>query len=111
MKKVHEYDLVRRLFYRDHLSRREISCQTGYHRRTINRMLQYSSPPGYCLKNPRPKTKLGPFLPIIDQILEDDRKAPKKQRHTAKRIFDRLCSEHRFDSKPGTTRLSGQPGR
>ena len=97
MKKVHEYDLVRHLFYRDHLSRREISCRTGYHRRTINRMLQYSSPPGYCLKNPRPKTKLGPFLPIIDQILEDDRKAPKKQRHTAKRIFDRLCAEHSFD--------------
>jgi transposase len=97
MKKVQEYDLVRHLFYRDHLSRRDISRRTGYHRRTINRMLQYSSPPGYCLKNPRPKTKLEPFLPIIDQILEDDRKAPKKQSHTAKRIFDRLCVEHGFD--------------
>lgn len=99
MKKMLEYDLVRRLFYRDHLSIREISRQTGYHRRTINRMLQYSAPPGYCLKNPRPKTKLAPFIPIIDQILEDDRKAPKKQRHTAKRIFDRLKDEHCFEGK------------
>lgn len=96
MKKVFEYDLVRRMYYRENLSKREISCRTGCHRRTINRMLQYSSPPGYCLKNPRPKTKLGPFLPIIDQILEQDRQAPKKQRHTIQRIFDRLKAEHGF---------------
>ena len=37
-----------------------------------------------------------PFLPIIQQILEADRSAPKKQRHTAKRIFQRLRDEHGF---------------
>ena len=37
------------------------------------------------------------FLPIIHKILEDDRQAPRKQRHTAKRIFDRLVTEHQFD--------------
>jgi transposase len=34
---------------------------------------------------------------VIDRILEDDRKAPRKQRHTAKRIFDRLKAEHGYD--------------
>jgi transposase len=96
MKKMLEYDLVRRLYHHENLSRRAISRRTGYHRRTIDRMLQYSSPPGYQLKNPRPKSKLDPFLPIIDQILKEDKKAPKKQRHTAKRIFDRLKEEHAF---------------
>ncbi|HVI52207.1 MAG TPA: hypothetical protein VM661_13415, partial [Candidatus Sulfotelmatobacter sp.] len=36
------------------------------------------------------------FLPIIHQILEDDRQAPRKQRHTAERIFQRLRDEHGY---------------
>jgi transposase len=37
------------------------------------------------------------FLPRIVEILEADKRAPKKQRHTAKRVFDRLVEEHAFD--------------
>jgi len=91
-----EYEMVRQMHYREGLSRREISRRTGYHRNTIDRMLQYSAPPGYCLRNPRPKVKLEPFIPVIDKILEDDRNAPRKQRHMAKRIFERLRDEHGF---------------
>ena len=36
---------------------------------------------------------------MIDRILEDDHKAPRKQRHTAKRIFERLRDEHGFDGQ------------
>lgn len=96
MKKMFEYDLVRRLHYRDGLSKHEISRRTGLHRKTINKMLLYARPPGYRLQHPRPKTKLGPFLGIIDQILQDDRQAPPKQRHTAKRILSRLKEEYGF---------------
>ena len=39
---------------------------------------------------------LDPLLPVVHQILEDDRKAPRKQRHTAKRIFERLRAEHGY---------------
>lgn len=91
-----EYDLVRRLFYRDSLSKHEISRRTGLHRDTISKMLLYARPPGYRLSSPRPKAKLGPFLGIIDQILEDDQKAPRKQRHTARRILVRLQQEYGF---------------
>jgi transposase len=42
------------------------------------------------------KPKLGPLIPAIDAILAADRTAPPKQRHTAKRIFDRLKAEHGF---------------
>ncbi len=97
MKKVYQYDLVRRMFFRDGLSKREISRRTGLHRKTVEKMLSYSAPPGYRHQAPRKKTKLSPFIPIIDQILEDDTKAPKKQRHTAKRIFDRLQEEYDYD--------------
>ena len=97
MKTMREYDLVRRLFYVEDWSRHEISRFTGIHRKTIAKMLLYSSPPGYRLRRSRPKTRLGPYLGIVDQILEDDRAAPPKQRHTAWRIFCRLRDEYGFD--------------
>ena len=42
------------------------------------------------------RPKLGPWLGVIDQVLEDDKSQAKKQRHTAKRIWDRLKTEHGF---------------
>lgn len=58
--------------------------------------MAYSTPPGYERKKPVQRPKLGPWLGVIDQILEDDKSQPKKQRHTAKRIWDRLKAEHAF---------------
>jgi len=97
MKGMSDYDLVRQLFYRQGVAKREISKRTGIHRGTIEKMLKYASPPGYRLSKPRTKTKLDPYIHIIDQILKDDRSAPKKQRHTAKRILDRLRQEYGFN--------------
>jgi transposase len=56
-------------------------------------MLQYAVPPGYQRQQPIKRPKLGPWLGVIDAILEDDRQRPAKQRHTAKRIFERLKEE------------------
>ena len=68
----------------------------GLSRQTVRKMLAYSLPPGYQRKKPVVRPKLGPWLGVIDQILEDDESRPKKQRHTAKRIYERLKEEHRF---------------
>ncbi len=46
--------------------------------------------PGYRKRAPREKPVLGPFVALIHEILEADKKAPPKQRHTAKRILERL---------------------
>jgi len=42
------------------------------------------------------RPKLGPWLGVIDAILNDDKQRPAKQRHTSKRIFERLKEEHGF---------------
>ncbi len=42
------------------------------------------------------RPKLDPFIAIIDAILAEDKGRPKKQRHTAKRIFERLRDEHGY---------------
>jgi hypothetical protein len=42
------------------------------------------------------RPKLDACVGAIDQILEDDQARGKKQRHTAKRIFERLRDEHSY---------------
>lgn len=58
--------------------------------------MAFSVPPGYRRTKPPVRPKLDPFLPIIAEILADDKTKPKKQQHTAKRIFERLRDEHGF---------------
>jgi transposase len=78
------------------LSRRRACKEYGLGWHTLKKILAHDEPPGYRQSQPRAKRKLAPFLPIIEQILKDDRQAPKKQRHTAKRIFERLRDEHGY---------------
>jgi transposase len=59
-------------------------------------MCRFSLPLGYTPGAPASKPKLGQLLGVIDAILEADRTAPMKQRHTTKRIFERLRDEHSF---------------
>jgi transposase len=59
-------------------------------------MLQYAVPPGYQRQQPIKRPKLGPWLGVIDAILNDDKQRPPKQRHTSRRIFERLKEEHGF---------------
>jgi transposase len=59
-------------------------------------MLVFSVPPGYRRRQRASRPKLDAFTGIIDQILETDKLVPKKQRHTSKRIFERLRDEHGF---------------
>ena len=71
----------------------------GLHRDTVRKMLVFSVPPGYLRQSPPKRPKLEPFTGVIDRILEDDLGRPRKQRHTAKRIFERLREEYRFDGQ------------
>ena len=68
----------------------------GLHRDTVRKMLAYSVPPGYRRQTPPRMPKLEPYTGVIDRILEEDHKVSRKQRHTAKRIFERLRDEHGF---------------
>ena len=74
-------------------SKRSVMLSTGVHHETLSKMLTHSQPPGYQRKAEYPRPKVGPYLVRIGQILKEDQSAPKKQRHTAKRIFDRIRSE------------------
>ena len=94
MYKVEVYARVRRAVQVDGMSIRQAAREFGLSRKTIRKMLQFSVPPGYARQKVVQRPRLGPWLGIIDQILVDDQSQPKKQRHTAKRIWDRLKAEH-----------------
>src|SRR6185312_7182283 len=81
---------IRRRVLTQELSKRGACREYNIDWRTLRRILEHAEPPGYQLAEPRRKRKLADFLPLIHEILEQDRQAPKKQRHTAQRIFDRL---------------------
>ena len=90
------YGRVRRAVRVEGKSQRAVAREFGLSRETVRKMLQYAVPPGYQRQQPIKRPKLGPWLGVIDTILEDDKQRPAKQRHTAKRIFDRLKEEHQF---------------
>ncbi len=90
------YARVRRACMVEGMSVREAAREFGLHRDTVRKMLRYSIPPGYRRSKPVRRPKLEPYVGVIEGILEGDRVAPKKQRHTAKRVFERLREEHGF---------------
>ena len=96
MYQVDVYLRVRRAVMVDGMSIREASRVFGLHRDTVRKILAYSVPPGYRRQTPPRRPKLEPFTGVIDRILESDLSVPRKQRHPAKRIFQRLRDEYGF---------------
>jgi transposase len=93
---VEIYGRVRRAVRVEGRSQRAVAREFGLSRETVRKMLQYAVPPGYQRQQPIKRPKLGPWLGVIDAILNDDKQRPPKQRHTSKRIFERLKEEHGF---------------
>lgn len=90
------YEQVRVAVMIDGLSSRQAARRFGIDRKTVKKALSHSVPSGYRRSKPVNRPKLGPFVGIIDAILEQDGEVPKKQRHTIKRMFDRLAAEHGY---------------
>jgi transposase len=93
---VELYGRVRRAVLVDGRSQRAVALEFGISRESVRKMLRFSVPPGYQRQQPVLRPRLGPWIGAIDAMLEGDKIRPVKQRHTAKRVFDRLREEHGF---------------
>ena len=96
MKGVELYGRVRHAVQIDGLSHREAARRFGIDPRTVAKMMRFSVPPGYRRSKPVLRPKLEPFIGIIEAMLDEDTRRPSKQRHTSKRIFERLRDEYGF---------------
>ena len=98
MLRMAQVNYIKDLYEKEEKSLREISRITGHDFRTVKKYAQQDDWNEPSLPDIEPKSYpvLGPYIPIVDTWLEEDRKVPRKQRHTAKRIWDRLKEEHGF---------------
>ena len=90
------YARVRHAVQIEGISARAAAERFGINPRTVAKMLKFSVPPGYVRSKPPFRPKLDAFTGVIDAIMLADKDRPKKQRHTSKRIFERLRDEHGF---------------
>jgi transposase len=101
---VEQFEEIRRDREREDLSIRALAGRHGVHRRAVRLALASPLPPVKRSPVSRPAPRLGPFRAVIDEWLEADREVPRKQRHTAKRIHQRLVDEHGADVAEVTVR-------
>ena len=92
--RVEQFEQIRRDHEREGLSIRALAARHGVHRRAVRQALASPVPPAKRSAQGRPAPKLGEYRAVIDAWLLADREAPRKQRHTAKRIHQRLVDEH-----------------
>ena len=99
MYKVETYAVARLAHHIEGKSIRQIALEMGLNRRTVQKMTETSSPPGYVGRGSPLQPKLDPHKEWIDEILESDKKVNRKQRHTVMRIYHRLVEERGYDGK------------
>ena len=78
------------------MSERAAASHFGISRASVNKMMCFSVPPGYQRTAEIKRPKLDAFTGFIEQLLQEDLTRNRKQRHTAKRIFERLRPSRRY---------------
>jgi len=96
MVKVAEIERIRWRHFREGVSVRGLAREFQRSRRTIRRALADPGPWEYRRQRRRPCPVLDPVAKVIEGWLEQDQLAPRKQRHTAHRIYERLVAEYGF---------------
>jgi transposase len=93
---VELYEAIRRDARRNGMGVRELAARYGVHRRTVRQALESASPPARKRRS-FSAPRLDPARPLIDAMLRKDLDAPRKQRHTARRVLARLVDEHQLE--------------
>ncbi|GAB6877165.1 hypothetical protein [Thermaerobacter litoralis] len=99
-----DIEFIRKRHFVEGWSIRKISRQLGLARQTVRKALASAEAPRYRLTSPRPSPVLDPNRNVILTWLEQDATAPRKQRHTARRIDQRLVEEYGFQGGESTVR-------
>ena len=101
---LEQYEKIRREVEIKGKSQREVARELGHSRKTVAKALKHILPPGYQLSQPRCKPVIEPVRPILDEWIEQNKTARRKQRQTAMRMYERLCDEYDFKGSYGTVR-------
>ena len=92
--RVELFEQIRKDFRVEGMSIRELAGRHQVHRRTVRQALTSAVPPPRKAYPPRPRPAIDAYAHVIDSWLLADRQVPRKQRHTARRVWQRLVAEH-----------------
>ena len=93
MIQVEEIEKIRRAYFLEGLSIREIARRYNHGRPVIRKAIADAEPDRYRLKSPRPAPVLDPFKARIDELMLESEQQPRKQRYTARKIFQLIQAE------------------
>lgn len=104
MLQVDVKEQIRRAYFLEDKSQRQIAKEFHHSRHTVAAALANAQPSTYQLQARRATPVIEPYQEIIEQWLRDDRTAPRKQRRTAHRIFTQLVEQYQFPGAESTVR-------
>jgi len=90
MIKVDERERIRRAYYVEEKSIRQIARELHHSRDTVKKAIESAEAATYTLKKPRPAPVLGPYMARIDELLEENERLPRKQRRTGRKIYEEI---------------------
>lgn len=93
MIKVEQIERIRRAFYIDKKSIRQIAKELGHSRETVRQAIDSAAPRQYTLSQERPAPKLGPYKARVQALLVENETLPRKQRYTWSKIYDIIKKE------------------
>ena len=97
-------EIIRREYFLSRKSMREIARELHHGRAVIRKAIYDPGIPAYKRNVPAPKRAIGALVTVIQQWLQEDKQRPTKQRHTAKRIYERLREEYGYQGSDRTVR-------
>ena len=101
---VDQKEIIRREYFLNRKSMREIARELHHGRAVIRKAIYDPGIPAYKRNVPAPKRAIGALVTVMQQWLQEDKQRPTKQRHTAKRIYERLREEYGYHGSDRTVR-------
>src|SRR5512142_1460106 len=90
---VEDREKIRRAYFIDKKSLRQIAKELHVARKTVRKAIQSAEPETYTLREPRPAPTLGPYKQQIDDLLTENERLPRKQRYTSHKIYQVIQAE------------------
>ena len=107
MLKVDEYEKIRRAYYIEQKSIRQIARERGHSRKSVQKALGNSEPKPYQRQEERTAPTLGGYKARIAALLEENQQLPRKQRYTGHKIYEVIAREGYVGSESGVRRYIG----
>ncbi len=99
-----DIEFIKKKHLQEGWSIRRIARCLAINRITVRKAIAAKEIPRYRLSCEKPAPVIGPVMGIVEQWLKEDQEAPRKQRHTARRVYHRLVEEHQFSGSESAVR-------